>query len=50
VIAKYSPTELPSPGKDVGRKIFNTFREMTHIYAEKVKTALALGIREAVSS
>lgn len=46
VVAKYRPTELPSPGKDVGRKIFDTFREMTHIDAEKGNTALALGIRD----
>lgn len=47
VIANYRPTELPSPGKAVGRKIFDTFREMTHIDTEKGKTALALGIRDS---
>ena len=47
VVAEYRATELPSPGHDVGQKIFKTFREMTHIDAEKGKTALALGIRDS---
>jgi hypothetical protein len=47
VVAKYRPTELPSPGNDVGRNIFNAFRQMTHIDADKGKTALALGIRDS---
>lgn len=47
VIAEYRPSELPSPGKDVGREIFDAFREITHIDADKGKTALALGIRDS---
>ena len=47
VLAEYRTTELPSPGKDAGLKIFRTFREMTHIDTEKGKTALALGIRDS---
>jgi hypothetical protein len=47
VRAEYRTTELPSPGHDAGRKIFETFREMTHIDADKGKTALALGIRDS---
>jgi hypothetical protein len=47
VVAKYRPTELPSPGKDAGRKIFDTFREMTHIDDRKGTSALALGIRDS---
>lgn len=47
VVAKYRTTELPSPGHDVGRKIVDTFRDITHIDADKGKTALALGIRDS---
>jgi hypothetical protein len=47
VLAEYRTTELPSPGHDAGLKIFETFREMTHIDTEKGKTALALGIRDS---
>ena len=47
VIAEYRPSELPPPGNDVGRKIFDAFREITHIDADKGKTALALGIRDS---
>lgn len=47
VIAEYRPSELPSPGNKVGRKIFDAFREITHIDADKGKTALALGIRDS---
>lgn len=47
VVAKYRESELPSPGQAVGGKIFDTFREMTHIEADKGKTALALGIRDS---
>ena len=47
VVAKYRLAELPSPGKEVGHKIIDTFREMTHIDAEKGKTRLALGIRDS---
>ncbi|MEE4112262.1 MAG: hypothetical protein V2I40_05560 [Desulfobacteraceae bacterium] len=47
VLAEYRTTELPSPGHDAGLKIFETFREMTHIDTDKGKTALALGIRDS---
>jgi hypothetical protein len=47
VFAEYRPAELPSPGKDAGREIFETFRQMTHIDADKGKTLLALGIRDS---
>lgn len=47
VFAEYRTTELPSPGHAAGHKIFETFREMTHIDTEKGKTALALGIRDS---
>ena len=47
VLAEYRLTDLPSPGDDVAKKIFEAFREMTHIDADKGKTALALGIRDS---
>ena len=45
VKAKYRESELPSPGKEVGSKIMETIREITHIEGHKGKTPLALGIR-----
>jgi hypothetical protein len=47
VFAEYRPAELPSPGHDAGLEIFELFRQMTHIDADKGKTALALGIRDS---
>lgn len=47
VVAKYRKAELPSPGQNVGQKIFETVRQMTYIEADKGKTALALGIRDS---
>ena len=45
VTAKYRETELPSPGSEVGAKIMEAVREITHIEGDKGKSALALGIR-----
>ena len=45
VVAEYRETELPSPGQEVGKKIVDTVREITHIEADKGKIPLALGIR-----
>jgi len=47
VIATYRETDLPSPGTEVGQRVFDTLREVTHIDADKGKTALALGIRDS---
>ena len=47
VLVEYRITELPSPGYDVARKIFEAFRDITHINADKGRTALALGIRDS---
>lgn len=47
VYAEYRTTELPSPGADVGQKIFEAARDMTHIEGEKGQTGLALGIRDS---
>jgi hypothetical protein len=45
VTARYRESELPSPGSDVGAKIMEAVREITHIEDKKGKTRLALGIR-----
>ena len=45
VKAKYRESELPSPGSEVGAKIIEAVREITHIEGDKGKTPLALGIR-----
>ena len=45
VTAKYRESELPSPGSEVGTKIIEAVREITHIEGDKGKTPLALGIR-----
>ena len=46
VTAKYRESELPSPGLEVGRKVIEAVREITHIEKSKGETALALGIRQ----
>ena len=45
VRAKYRESELPSPGSDVGTRIMEAVREITHIEGQKGKMPLALGIR-----
>lgn len=47
VTAKYSKTAIPSPGPEIGEKIFQAVREITHLEGEKGKTQLALGIRDS---
>jgi len=46
VSAKYRESELPSPGSEVGTKIMEAVREITHIEGRKGKSPLALGIRQ----
>ena len=45
VTAKYRESELPSPGTQVGAKILDAVREITHIEKGKGESPLALGIR-----
>jgi hypothetical protein len=45
VTAEYRESELPSPGADIGVKIMEAVREITHIEEDQGKTPLALGIR-----
>ena len=46
VTAQYRESELPSPGSEIGKKIMNAVRDITHIEGKKGKSPLALGIRE----
>jgi hypothetical protein len=46
VTAKYRESELPSPGTEIGEKIMDAVREITHIEGGKGKSPLALGIRQ----
>jgi len=46
VTAKYRESELPSPGPEVGEKIIDAIREITHIEGYKGESPLALGIRQ----
>ena len=46
VTATYRQSELPSPGSQVGDKIIETVREITHLEEGKGETPLALGIRQ----
>ena len=45
VTAKYRVTQLPSPGSEIGEKVIQAVRGITHIENDKGKTALALGFR-----
>jgi hypothetical protein len=46
VTAKYRESELPSPGKEIGKRILEAVREITHIEEGKGEIPLALGIRQ----
>ena len=45
VVAEYRESELPAPGSEVGGKIVDALRKITHIEEDKGKTPLSLGIR-----
>jgi hypothetical protein len=45
VTAEYRTAELPSPGAEVGKKIVEAMREMTHMEKDREKMTLAFGIR-----
>ena len=45
VTAQYRESELPSPGSEVGARIMEAVREVTHIEGDKGKSPLSLGIR-----
>ena len=45
VQAKYRKAELPSPGGEIGPKILEAVRKITHFEGDKGKGPLALGVR-----
>ncbi|MGD2272184.1 MAG: hypothetical protein PVI06_17410 [Desulfobacterales bacterium] len=47
VTAQYRKSELPTPGPEVGNKIFETIRGITHIEKDYGEMSLALGIRDS---
>ncbi len=47
VTAKYRKTELPTPGTEVGEKVLNIVRQISHIEGKKGSLPLALGIRDS---
>lgn len=46
-LAKYQEVELPSPGAELGEKILEMIKGITHLEEEGGKTPLALGIRDS---
>ena len=46
VTVEYRRAELPSPGSQIGEKIFDAVRAITHLEGDKGKTPLALGVRD----
>ena len=47
VVAKYRKSQLPSPGPEVGGKVLDVLREITHIEGEGGKLPLAIAIRDS---
>ena len=47
VQAKYRKSELPGPGTEIGAKIFDAIRAMTHIEGKEGEIPFALGIRDS---
>lgn len=46
VFAEYKKAELPSPGADIGNRIMESLRHITHLEGEKGKSFLAMGVRD----
>lgn len=46
VTAKYRKAELPSPGAQVGGKVVDAVRQITHFEEKKEMGPLALGVRD----
>ena len=47
VLAEYRKAELPTPGQEIGGRIFDAVRNITHIESQKGKTMLALGLGDS---
>lgn len=46
VNAQYRKAVLPSPGLEIGEKIIESVRGITHLEGEKGETPLAIGVRD----
>ena len=46
VMAEYRKTDLPDPGTDIGKRIIESVRGITHLEGEKGKILLAMGVRD----
>lgn len=47
VSAEYKETDLPTPGKEIGGKVVEAARQITHIEEKKGEIPLAIGIRDS---
>lgn len=47
VTAKYRGSELPSPGGDIGTRIFEAVKGVTHIDGDEGEIPLAVGVRDS---
>ena len=47
VVSEYRKTYLPNPGSEIGEKIIEAARGITHIEGDKGRTPLAVGVRDA---
>ena len=47
VSAEYKETDLPAPGKEIGAKVVEAARRITHIEEKKGEMPLAVGIRDS---
>ena len=45
--AEYRRADLPKPGLEIGEKIVEAIKGITHIETEKGKTLLAVGVRDS---
>lgn len=45
--AEYRDTELPTPGAEIGGKVIEEARKVSHIEGEKGEVLLAVGIRDS---
>lgn len=46
VMSEYRKVDLPNPGSEIGGKIIEAVRGITHLEGEKGETPLAVGIRD----
>jgi len=46
ISAEYRKANLPNPGSEIGERIIDHIRAITHAEGEKGKTPLALGVRD----